>query len=435
MVAFNRTGYDRSGHLASPKVKCLLREPMFSCVIGRMGQSVIVYGFFLSNGLVIEQAWYGRWNIMSQEIFDVAIIGAGPAGTLAAITLAKKGRQVLLLDQSKFPRPSLCTGWINAQVKTLLDELEFPSKKILKTPFEDVTFFNADLSKSAKPVFPQLPGYVIDRSSFDHSLVKYAEKNKVNFFQSTSIVDLQLQESTVVMTSDQDEKFESRLLLFATGKDQKLLNRTGFDVEAVEHPSYTVHVDEKISTQQGSAKPKMIVILGLDGGHSFGLVCVTKDRISLDVCWFGSVNEAKPVAIQLSQRIAEQQVIPVDLSAQMSAAIVIPNPSSAVMDYESHVHKHTLLIGDAGGFVASASNEGIYPAMWSAKIAAETMDDALNSTHTQDELMTFNSRWRMQMADYLRSPHTDIRFLLPLVFTNQPMADRMAAAMFNGENL
>jgi hypothetical protein len=49
--------------------------------------------------------------------------------------------------------------------------------------------------------------------------------------------------------------------------------------------------------------------------------------------------------------------------------------------------------------------------------------------------MSFDSLWRMQMADHLRSPHTDIRFLLPLIFSNQPMADRMGAAFFFGENI
>ena len=49
--------------------------------------------------------------------------------------------------------------------------------------------------------------------------------------------------------------------------------------------------------------------------------------------------------------------------------------------------------------------------------------------------MAFDSLWRIQMADYLRSPHTDVQFLLPLIFTNQPMADRMGAAFFFGENI
>ena len=73
--------------------------------------------------------------------------------------------------------------------------------------------------------------------------------------------------------------------------------------------------------------------------------------------------------------------------------------------------------------------------MWSAQIAVDVLEKALRSVQSQDELMTFDSVWRMQMADYLRSPHTDIQFLLPLIFSNQPMANRMGAAFFLGENI
>src|ERR1700754_4379934 len=38
------------------------------------------------------------------EIYDVAIIGGGPAGSTAACLLAKAGRRVVVLEREKFPR-------------------------------------------------------------------------------------------------------------------------------------------------------------------------------------------------------------------------------------------------------------------------------------------------------------------------------------------
>jgi len=135
----------------------------------------------------------------------------------------------------------------------------------------------------------------------------------------------------------------------------------------------------------------------------------------------------------------ERGVVPMDLSPAAAAATVVSSPASAGLDMETHVGKHSLVFGDAGGFVSAASNEGIYPGMWSAQLAAEVAETALqaakNGRPTQDELMRFDSLWRIQMADYLRSPHTDIQFILPLIFSNQPMADRMGAAFFSGENI
>ncbi len=51
----------------------------------------------------------------SSNKFDVAIAGAGPAGTSAAISLALKGARVLLIEEKKFPRAKLCGEFISPE--------------------------------------------------------------------------------------------------------------------------------------------------------------------------------------------------------------------------------------------------------------------------------------------------------------------------------
>src|SRR5688572_9621037 len=51
----------------------------------------------------------------SPNTFDVAIAGAGPAGTSAAIHLAMNGARVLLVEEKKFPRPKLCGEFISPE--------------------------------------------------------------------------------------------------------------------------------------------------------------------------------------------------------------------------------------------------------------------------------------------------------------------------------
>ena len=41
---------------------------------------------------------------MSSSMYDVAIIGGGPAGSTAAALLARAGRRVVLFEREKFPR-------------------------------------------------------------------------------------------------------------------------------------------------------------------------------------------------------------------------------------------------------------------------------------------------------------------------------------------
>jgi len=372
---------------------------------------------------------------MAEETFDVAVVGAGPAGATAALQLGRKGYQVALVDRTAIPRPVTCAGWLSAKVEPLLAELGLPPNKFLGSPFRDVTLFNSDLTKTAKPRFESSAGYLVDRGSFDISLTNAAVQHGVTLFQASTVTDIRLKERSVDITLANGHRITSRLLLLASGRESELLDRLGFPRQTGGSPLWTAQVEAELPSIKTPAEPHVGVVLGLDGGGSFGLCCTSKDRVLVNVNWAGARERAIPLLVELCKATFANRVVPVDLSKQAQSAGLVRSPASAALDMESHVAKHTLLIGDAGGFVSAASNEGIYPAMWSAKLAAKAVDAALQSDFSQDELMTFDSLWRTQMADHLRSPHADIRFLLPLIFHNQPMADRMGAAFFFGDNL
>ncbi|NTV84340.1 MAG: NAD(P)-binding protein, partial [Bacteroidales bacterium] len=55
---------------------------------------------------------------------DIAIIGAGPAGTTAAIALAKKGIPSLLIDKHDFPRQKICGDGLSGKVVSNLNRLD-----------------------------------------------------------------------------------------------------------------------------------------------------------------------------------------------------------------------------------------------------------------------------------------------------------------------
>src|SRR5579862_6773118 len=63
---------------------------------------------------------------------DVLIIGAGPAGTSCALGFAKRGRKVVIIDKSAFPRHKTCGGFIGPENEALLSELGIWSKLLDK---------------------------------------------------------------------------------------------------------------------------------------------------------------------------------------------------------------------------------------------------------------------------------------------------------------
>ncbi len=86
---------------------------------------------------------------MNSKIYDTVIIGAGPAGLAAAITMAKHNYSVLLIDKKEFPRDKICgdglTGDTLRVLKNfnLLDKIEkhgFISEKIELYTNKDTKF-------------------------------------------------------------------------------------------------------------------------------------------------------------------------------------------------------------------------------------------------------------------------------------------------------
>ena len=60
----------------------------------------------------------------AKKVKKLAVIGAGPAGAVAALALTRAGKSVELVDSAKFPRSKPCAGWINTHAVKLLRELD-----------------------------------------------------------------------------------------------------------------------------------------------------------------------------------------------------------------------------------------------------------------------------------------------------------------------
>src|SRR5437867_11135189 len=57
-------------------------------------------------------------------MYDILVCGAGPAGSVAATVLARRGLRVLLVDRATFPRDKLCGDTINPGALALLRRLQ-----------------------------------------------------------------------------------------------------------------------------------------------------------------------------------------------------------------------------------------------------------------------------------------------------------------------
>ena len=62
----------------------------------------------------------GAWTDMGERLWDVAVVGAGPAGAMVALELSRRGCAVLLLERQRFPRWKVCGACLNGAAQAAL---------------------------------------------------------------------------------------------------------------------------------------------------------------------------------------------------------------------------------------------------------------------------------------------------------------------------
>ncbi len=129
----------------------------------------------------------------SPTVFDLAVIGGGPAGTAAAITAIRLGAKVVILEAGEFPRQRVCGEFVSAEsldvLRNLLREVGEADAVIRAAPVVDqVRLFLAG-QKIYAPVDP--PALSIPRYEMDRLLWQAAQRAGVNTLCACEVRDIE----------------------------------------------------------------------------------------------------------------------------------------------------------------------------------------------------------------------------------------------------
>lgn len=380
----------------------------------------------------------------STSLYDVVVVGAGPSGACAAKFLADAGATVALVDGAKFPRPKTCGGWLSSKAVRAFPFLDAVRRTVKAAPFRRLVFHSPDLKQSAEFASRAMAGFIVRREKFDAELLRRAVKAGAKAVLGKRVVAVASGEHVMAAVLASGTRIAGRILLGADGVHSMVAKAVGLRAQwelqqLVVCCAKTIPLTAR--QQRGCPEGAIHVALGFGQAPGYAWAFPGKGHVSVGVgVRGGEDHQLRALYDAWARGLQEKGILPRGEGAANPKSAAVP--AGAALDFESHVGKRTILIGDAGGFASASTGEGIYPGIQSAAIAAKCVLKALDADrkrakgiHCQDELQTFKSLWRQTMAPHLQMPNVNVAFLLPLIYTNHEIADRFGRAFLFGDNL
>src|ERR1700680_4042650 len=163
-------------------------------------------------------------RLPNYPIIDVLIVGAGPAGTVAATVLARQGARVRIVNRALFPRDKLCGDTVNPGTLALLRRLDMADRLDARgLPVAGMIVTGTDNISVAGPYPDGLQGRAMLRRELDWSLLQQATAAGAEFEPCTgarrAIVDAGVVSGVVV---NDDRTIRASVVIAADGRRSTL---------------------------------------------------------------------------------------------------------------------------------------------------------------------------------------------------------------------
>jgi len=306
------------------------------------------------------------------ESADVIVIGAGPAGAMAARECAKRGLTTTLIEKESIPRPKICGGGVTLKAIELIGQ-EIPSGLIdqyvrgfrIYSPLLDSFEF---ISKDSISISTT-------RDKFDSFLARLATLEGCELIERDQVVDLRVLRDKTVCRLQSGRSVEGRMIIGADGVDGITARKVGLrerwkSSEVALCLEATIPLTEKQMSKLDSGLFELYFVDSLAG---YGWLIPKRSSTSLGIGGLLScLHRPRELLETFCRTISNLKNIKIDVS-KFGAHLV---PAGG---FERNVvSDRVILVGDAAGFVDPLMGEGIYYAMRSGLLAATASAEAID---------------------------------------------------------
>lgn len=333
--------------------------------------------------------------------YDVAVVGAGPAGAWTAHLLARRGARVLLVDPSH-PREKPCGGGVTGRALSLLapalDVDRLPAVRIRTARFVDTT-----TTASATVPLDQGPTgalIVASRTEFD-GLVVAAARRAGAALVAARVTDVVREGCSFRLQTAAGKTERAALVVGADGANSLVRRRLARPLKREQLSIATGFFAHGVTSDE-----IVLELVGDPPGYIWSFP--RPGHLAIGICAQGDAGTtAGALRVRAAEWIQATRVAPAALLEPYSW----PIPTLSAHDFETLdvAGRGWLLVGDAAGLVDPITREGIFFALQSGAFAA----DALASCSSGPD-RDYNNRVRAEIAsDLARAARVKAGFFRP----------------------
>ena len=311
---------------------------------------------------------------------DVAIIGTGPAGAMAACHLADTGIEVVILEQFDLPRAKACGGLVpESAFRHLPEGLQPPvQNRVSRIHF---LYRHADLHVVDRPD-SSLAG--VKRAEFDNALIHYAlerGRGSLTLKENYRVAEITEYDNRVLIRGTNQEVVQADYLIAADGATSKTARCLGLNPHKLMAAGIDVEARVTPACYHSHANHVLFDYYCLPQGYGW-IFPKSDGLLSLGVATWGNGIDLKPALGKfLSHWFPGNQI----LDCQHHA-----HPIPVYSGRRRIASRRTCLAGDAASLVDPVTGEGIRFALQSGRMAAEVIRDILHgAVHGDNEAPDF----------------------------------------------
>jgi electron transfer flavoprotein-quinone oxidoreductase len=388
-----------------------------------------------------------------EEKFDAIVVGAGLAGTAAALTMARRGLQTLVVEKGKTPGSKNVTGgrmYAHA-LATLLPEFasEAPIERWVTK--EVITLMTKDdaveIAFDSPKMGAQHVSFNVLRAKFDPWFAQKAEQAGALVAADTRVDDLWLEDGKVKGIVTGSDRFAADCVVLAEGANTLLAEKAGLKgppdpsklsvgvKEVIALPAETINDRFGCGDDEGVAQVLIGTFTrGVEGG---GFLYTNKDSVSLGLVipLSAGIEGKQPIYDMIEDMRTHPHLQKLLKGGEMReySAHMIPERGYAAVPKDL-VRDGLVMVGDTAGLVLNTglTFRGMDLAIESGRLAGDAVAEAkAKGNYRAEALRAYQAKLNESfvMKDLKRFKHASKVIANPRMVTTYP---ELAAAVFHG---